>query len=393
MRFVGAVSACFLALAACASPPPPPRRPFLPDALSVQEDPLVAEEPRRHHGLCGPKEFSGTVLVAKDGKPVFREAFGLANRELMSPMLPERSSASARSPSSSPPPRSCSWSEQGKLSIDDPVSKYYANAPAAWSKVTVRHLLTHRSGIPSYTGLPASSRSSRRSTVRHEEIVELTQTMPLEFEPGTKFAYNNTGYVLLGYIIEKVSGQTYADYLRAHIFKPLGLKHTATTSRRTFCRNRAAGYGFDNGVWFNADLSLDVAAARRGLALFHVDDLLLWEEAFFGGKVVSAASLDCDDCRQGESTVSASGPTISAATSRSATAAASPASRPTWSRFPDDGTDRHRPREPGDRAAPTASPTKSPASGSACRRRPRRPPSLPSRSRRKCSIAMSASTS
>ena len=281
-----------LALAACASPPAiAPESAPLAVAASAAEQPLTAQARKIVQAYIDRNEFSGTVLVAKDGKPVFREGFGFANRELNVPMTPDSVLRLGSITKQFTAASILQLAEQGKLSIDDPVSKYYAAAPAAWSKITVRHLLTHRSGIPSYTGLPGFFEKQSMFARTPEQIVELTRDMPLEFEPGAQHAYNNTGYVLLGYIIEKASGQTYADYLQQHIFTPLGLKHTGYDDTKTLLPGRAAGYGFADGAWNNSDYISMTLPHAAGSLYSNVDDLLLWEEALFSGKVVSPASF------------------------------------------------------------------------------------------------------
>ena len=296
MRVISPTLVALLALtmAACATPPstPVPASPAAVSTAAPAEDPLADKARAIVQAYVDRNEFSGTVLVAKDGKPVFREAFGLANRELNVPLTPESilrlGSITKQFTSAS----IMQLAEQGKLSIDDPVSKYYAAAPAAWSKITVKHLLNHRSGIPSYTELPGFFETQATVDRTPEEVVELTRDMPLEFEPGAKFAYNNTGYVLLGCIIEKVSGQTYADYLQQHIFAPLGMKHSGYDVSQVVLPNRAAGYGFENGVWTNAAYLSMTLPHAAGSLYSTVDDLLMWEEAFFSGAVVSKTSLD-----------------------------------------------------------------------------------------------------
>lgn len=295
MHVISATLAALFALmiGACATPAASTvaASPAAASTVAPPEDPLAAQARAIVQAYVDRNEFSGTVLVARDGKPVFREAFGLANRELNVPMTPESilrlGSITKQFTSAS----IMQLAEQGKLNIDDPVSKYYAAAPAAWSKITVRHLLTHRSGIPSYTGLAGFFEKQSMFPRTPEQIVELTRDMPLEFEPGAQHAYNNTGYVLLGYIIEKVSGQTYADYLQQHIFTPLGLKHTGYDDTRTLLSNRAAGYGVEDGVWFNSDYLSMTLPHAAGSLYSNVDDLLLWEEALFSGKAVSPASF------------------------------------------------------------------------------------------------------
>ncbi len=279
-----------LMLAACATPPAPAS--VVSEAVSVAaEDPMGAKARAIVQAYVDRNEFTGTVLVAKAGKPVFREAFGLANRELNVALTPESllrlGSITKQFTSAS----IMQLVQQGKISVDDPVSKYYAAAPAAWSKITVKHLLNHHSGIPSYTSLPGFFEKDASLARTPEQIIELTRDMPLEFEPGAKHVYNNTGYVLLGYIIEKVSGETYADYLQAHILTPLGLKHTGYDDTTTLLPGRAAGYGFENGAWVNAPYLSMTLPHAAGSLYSNVDDLLMWQEALFSGKVVSPASF------------------------------------------------------------------------------------------------------
>ncbi len=288
---IGIIAALFLA--ACATVPPvETSQPATAVAPAPAEPTKVTDSRAIVQRYVDANEFSGTVLVAKDGKPIFRDAFGLANRELNVAMTPESVLRLGSITKQFTAAAIMQLAQQGKLSVDDPVSKFYAAAPAAWSKITVKHLLNHRSGIPSYTDLPGFFETQATVDRTPEEIVELTRDMPLEFEPGAKFAYNNTGYVLLGYIIEKVSGQTYADFLQQRIFAPLGMKHSGYDVSQVVLPNRAAGYGFENGVWTNAAYLSMTLPHAAGSLYSTVDDLLMWEEAFFSGAVVSKTSLD-----------------------------------------------------------------------------------------------------
>src|SRR5262249_14390446 len=116
--------------------------------------------------------------------------------------------------------------EGGKLGIDDPVSKHLENAPPAWDKITIRHLLTHTSGIPSYTGFPQMMSRTVRLPASVDEIIATFRDKSLEFEPGEKFTYSNSGYIVLGKIIERASGQDYASFVRQNIFQPLEMNDT-----------------------------------------------------------------------------------------------------------------------------------------------------------------------
>jgi CubicO group peptidase (beta-lactamase class C family) len=182
--------------------------------------------------------------------------------------------------------------EQGKISVSDPVSKYYAAAPKAWEKVTIKHLLTHRSGIPSYTSLPGFFEKESRTDRTPDEIIGLTRDMPLEFEPGAKFAYDNTGYVILGYIIEKLSGQSYADYVRDHVFAPAGMTHSGYEVSSALPAGYAQGFAILNDNWVKAPPLSMTLPYSAGSLYSTVDDLLRWEQALFADKVVSKASRE-----------------------------------------------------------------------------------------------------
>lgn len=245
---------------------------------------LVAEQVKE--GL-----FSGSVLIAKDGVPVLREGFGLANREWDIPNAPDTKFRLGSITKQFTAVAIMQLVEAGKLSVDDPISKYYADAPATWSKITIKHLLTHTSGIPSYTGIPGFFDKSAQLPMTPEAIIKLTQDKPLEFEPGSKFAYDNSGYILLGYVIEKVSGQTYADYVAQKILQPLGLKDTGYDVSARILAKRASGYQpAKDGGWRNADY-LDMTIPYAAGSLYStVDDLLAWDRAMSEGKLLTEAS-------------------------------------------------------------------------------------------------------
>jgi len=235
--------------------------------------------------------FSGVILVARDGKPILRRAYGLANREWNVPATPEARFRLGSITKQFTATAILQLAEQGKLGLDDPIAKYYPQAPAAWAPVTLRHLLTHTSGIGDYTALPGFFAKQSQTQRTPEEIIALTRDMPLAFKPGSKFVYDNTGYILLGYVIEKVSGQPYAAYLQDHIFGPLGLKNTGYDVSETILPQRAAGYTLVAGEVRNAPylaMSLPYAA---GSLYSTADDLLTWQRALQAGKVLKPASV------------------------------------------------------------------------------------------------------
>jgi len=170
------------------------------------------------------------------------------------------------------------------------VKKYMADAPAAWDKVTIYNLLTHTSGIPSFTGFP-DYESTEAFATTPEKLVARFRDKPLEFQPGEKFAYDNSGYVLLGYLIEKISGETYAQFVQENIFTPLQMKDSGYDSNSAIIMHRASGYsngkeGIENAGYIH--MSIPFAA---GSLYSTVEDLARWEQGLFGGKLLSPASL------------------------------------------------------------------------------------------------------
>lgn len=293
MRFIPVIAAALFMLG-CATPPAPApadQAASRPAVVAVAEDPLAVKSREIVQAYADRNEFSGTVLVAKDGKPVYRQGFGYANRELDVQMKPEHLLRLGSITKQFTAASIMQLVEQGKVSVNDPIGKYFAAAPASWSGITVEHLLTHRSGIPSYTELEGFFETQSTIPLTPEGVVALTSDMPLEFEPGAKFNYNNTGYILLGIVIEKASGVGYADYMQQHIFAPLGMTRSGYDVSKVVLPGRASGYGIEDGVWVNSDYISMTLPYAAGSLYSTVDDLLIWEEAFFGGKVVSPASL------------------------------------------------------------------------------------------------------
>jgi CubicO group peptidase (beta-lactamase class C family) len=179
--------------------------------------------------------------------------------------------------------------EQGKLSVQDKLSKFIPDFPRG-DEVTVHHLLTHTSGIHSYTNSPGFL-SVATVEVKPEELIQSFKNDRFDFAPGQKFLYNNSGYFLLGAIVEKLSGQSYAEYLRTTFFDPLGMKSTGVHNSHDIIPGEAYGYAWENGRIVKP-LNWDMSRAGGAGALYStVGDLFLWNEALFGGKVLSQTSL------------------------------------------------------------------------------------------------------
>ncbi len=179
--------------------------------------------------------------------------------------------------------------EAGEIGLDDPMTKYLPDYPMQGHEVTIRHLLTHTSGIKSYTGL-AEWRPTMKLDLTDEELIDFIRDEPFDFAPGESFLYNNSGFYLLGMIIGEASGETYREYLNAHLFGPLDLRGSSYCDERPIIRGRAEGYQSVGGELVNDDyLSMNQPGAAGALCST-VPDLLSWTSALRTGGVVSAAS-------------------------------------------------------------------------------------------------------
>lgn len=235
--------------------------------------------------------FIGSVLVAKDGKPILIKGYGMANIELgvaNSPQTVFRIGSITKQFTSM---AIMILQERGKLSAGDPVCKYFENCPAAWQPLTLRHLLSHTSGITNYTNFPGFIKTAAIPTTT-AEVIERFKDKPLEFTPGEKYAYSNSGYYLLGVIVEKVSGKSYADFLQENIFAPLGMKNTLYDDPARIIKNRADGYLLKGEDLTNsAPIDMSVAYAA-GALMSTVEDMLIWDQALYTEKLVSRKTLD-----------------------------------------------------------------------------------------------------
>lgn len=236
------------------------------------------------------KQFMGTILVAKDGKIVLDKAYGSANLEWDIPNTPDTKFRLGSVTKQFTAASILLLEERGKLSTDDLVKKYLPDAPAAWDKITIYHVLTHTSGIPNFTGF-SDYHTTQAQPSTPEKLVARFRDKPLDFEPGTKWSYSNSGYVLLGYLIEKISGQSYKTFVQENIFTPLGMKDTGYDSFTAVIPHRASGYMPARSGPRNADY-LDMTIPFAAGALYSTThDLLTWEQGLFGGKLLSAASF------------------------------------------------------------------------------------------------------
>ncbi len=258
-------------------------------AGTAAQDAARMEQVIQSHVTAG--TFMGAVLVARDGAIVHNKAYGLANVEWDVPNTPTTKFRLGSITKQFTAAAILLLEERGQLKVDAPVQTYLKDIPASWDGITVFILLTHTSGIPNFTALPEYGAAKLKATTVDGTVATL-RDRPLDFAPGERMSYSNSGYLVLGSIIEKVAGQSYEKFIVDNIFTPLGMKDSGYDSNTALIKQRASGYaraaaGLRNATYIH--MSVPHAAG----ALYSTsEDLLKWEQALFGGKVVSKASLD-----------------------------------------------------------------------------------------------------
>jgi CubicO group peptidase (beta-lactamase class C family) len=245
-----------------------------------------AQAPARFQQVVQPyvdaQMFMGSVLVGKNGKVIFSKSYGMADLEWNIP-----NSATTRFNIASMTKQFTAVSvllleDRGKLKTDDLVKKYLPDTPASWDKITIYHLLTHTSGI--------SDDAAKYEPGPPEKL--LFRDVPLNFQPGEQWAYTNLGYIVLGYLLEKISGEPYEEFVQQNIFKPLGMNDSGLMSFITVIPRRATGYWPGSNGIENADRSFDTRIGFSAGSLYSTtEDLLRWEEGLFGGRLLTPASL------------------------------------------------------------------------------------------------------
>ncbi len=237
------------------------------------------------------KQFMGSALVARGDQVLFNKSYGSANLEWDVPNTPGTKFRLGSITKQFTAACILLLEERGKLKIEDPIRKYLPDLPASYEKVTIFHVMTHTAGIPSLTDGPDYLKF-RPFLHTPEQLVALFRDKPLQFVPGEKMAYSNSGYILLGYLLEKVSGERYQDFLQKNILTPLGMKDSGHDSNSDIIMHRAAGYTPGPNGMANADFEHMSVPFSAGALYSTTEDLFRWEQGLFGGKLLSAASLE-----------------------------------------------------------------------------------------------------
>jgi len=226
------------------------------------------------------------LRVIQDGQPTKTATYGLANLELNVPAKPETAFEIGSITKQFTAAGILLLAQDGKLSVDDLISRHLKNTPASWTNITIRHLLSHTSGIKSYTGLTGFELTRH---LTQDQFIQAIGEHPLEFEPGESWKYCNTGFNLLGYITENVSGKKYWDFMNERIFRPLEMSATRDRRPGDIIPNRASGYEQTNHIWINRDYDLtDVFAA--GAIVSNIGDLTKWNAALDCEAILNASS-------------------------------------------------------------------------------------------------------
>lgn len=230
--------------------------------------------------------FTGSILVTRNGSPLIDKGYGMAIRSAGTLNTPDTRYHIASITKPFTATAILMLQDRGKLSIDDPLTQYLPDAPVAWRRITLRHLLAHTSGLGDYNHLLAGKFGEAFTPM---QLWDLLRTLPVSSEPGEKYQYSNAGFSLLGLVVEKVSGQTYGDFLRANIFKPLHMDAT----------DYNPAPGAKDAVGYEMGDDAPVAAAHRDLTnsfsagglVSTTHDLLKWQQGLFEGRLISKSAL------------------------------------------------------------------------------------------------------
>lgn len=238
-------------------------------------------------------KFNGSVLVASKGKVIYKKGFGMANMEWDIPNQPNTKHRLGSISKQFTAMLILQLAAEGKIDLQAPITIYLPDYPTAnGNKITTHHLLTHTSGIPNYTSFPGFMKNDVRDPYTPKEFVEKFANKSLDFEPGERFSYSNSGYFLLGVLVEKITGKTYEDVLHENIFIPLNMKASGYDNHAVILKNRATGYEKEGNKYVNSgyiDMSIPYAA---GSLYSTVEDLYLWDQALYTNKLLSKKYMD-----------------------------------------------------------------------------------------------------
>lgn len=238
--------------------------------IEAEIDALISE----NYSSDGP---SISLLIARGGETIYRNASGKSNLELDVEAIPENVYELGSITKQFTSVSILMLEERGKLKVTDEITKYISDYPTQDNKITIYQLLNHTSGIQSYTGMQSFMELARKDFTPLE-LIDVFKNEPMEFDAGENYKYNNSGYILLGHIIEVVSGETYEDFVQKNIFDPIGMTQSYYGSKSKLIKGRANGYSEGNGYENGRYLSMTLPYAAGSL-MSTVDDMLKWQNA------------------------------------------------------------------------------------------------------------------
>ena len=247
-------------------------------------DKVVAEEYQQVAPGC-------VLLIAKKGQVIYERGFGSANVELNVPMQAEMVFRIGSITKQFTAVAVLQLVEKGRISLNDSIQQYLGNFHFKGKTITIRHLLTHTSGIKGYEEIDARLPNAIRVDFAAATVIDSLDKLPLDFAPGSRYHYSNSNYFLLGCIIEKLSGKTYQQYLKENIFDPIGLSSTFYESPSAIIPNRVSGYAWHDEKYWNADYISMSLVYSAGALLSNATNLYKWHSSLFEGKLISPESL------------------------------------------------------------------------------------------------------
>lgn len=236
-------------------------------------------------------EPGATVLVSRNGQVIYKKAFGMANLELNTPMQVDNVFWIASIGKQFTAVAILQLMEQRKLNLQDEITKFIPDYPTQGNKITIEHLLTHTSGIHNFSGMKDPEKKLTTDCTPNE-VIDFFKNLPMRFAPGTKWEYSNSGYFLLGYIIEKITGKPYSEYLEENIFKPLGMTNSLFANNKRIIKNRVGAYsqgenGYENSRPLNMTHIYSAGAIQST-----VEDFFKWHQGIQSYKLVKKETLD-----------------------------------------------------------------------------------------------------
>ena len=232
-----------------------------------------------------------SLAVVRNGRVIKAQGYGLANLELNAPATKDTVYEIGSMTKQFTATAVMMLVEEGKVILDDKITEYFPAAPETWSRITIRHLLTHTSGIQNHVAVPDFPNLFQTNLTR-DQLIKLFFKLPLEFQPGEAWSYDNTGYYLLGIIVENASGKSFWQFLDERIFRPVGMTSTRNTDAQPIVTNRASGYEWVNNKFERRPVLAPFIAFSSGAILSNVGDMAKLDAALYTERLLKRSSLE-----------------------------------------------------------------------------------------------------